>query len=279
MQIIFTDGLGNEMFQYALYLAMRIKGRNPTINCCMISWNQVHNGFELCDDFHIDRDNLDIVADGKLIKHITPLAINRFQRLFCFKEDVEVFNPGVFKTRKPFVKGYWQDERYFSDVKDEVRQSFRFRGIDERNLALGQEMENRESVSIHIRRGDYLKYSFWQVCDPSYFKRAIEYIRSKVENPFFYVFSDDLEWSADFMKDTGVDYQIVDHNRGKESYKDMYLMTKCHHNIIANSSFSWWGAWLGDYRDKIVLRPRGWMKGYEKDPCPAEWICVDTDEP
>ena len=135
-------------------------------------------------------------------------------------------------------------------------------------------MESRESVSIHIRRGDYLKYPFFQVCDPPYFKRAIEFIRSEVENPFFYVFSDDLEWSADFMKDTGADYQIVDHNRGKDSYKDMYLMTRCHHNIIANSSFSWWGAWLVDYRDKIVVRPNGWIRGYEKDTCPAEWVRV-----
>lgn len=272
MQIIFTDGLGNEMFQYALYLAMRKRGRHPSMNICMVSWNQVHNGFELCDDFHIDRESLPIVS-GRIIRKLTPFALKRKWKSLCYIEDVEVFNPKVFSTRKLFVKGYWQDGRYFSDVSDEVRRSFCFRGIDERNLALGHEMENRESVSIHIRRGDYLKYSFWQVCDPSYFKRAIEYMRSKVENPFFYVFSDDLEWSADFMNSTGVDYLIVGHNRGKESYKDMYLMTKCHHNIIANSSFSWWGAWLGNYHDKIVARPTVWIKGYKKDPCPSEWVC------
>ncbi len=274
MQIIFTDGLGNEMFQYALFLAMRKRGRHPSINIRMISVHKSHYGFELCDDFHIDRDSLPVVPDGRIIGKLTPRVLKRRLRLLVYIEDVEVFNPKVFRTRKPFVQGYWQDERYFSDVRDEVRQAFRFRGIDERNLALGQEMEKRESVSIHIRRGDYLKYPVFQVCDPPYFKRAIEYIIRKVEDPFFYVFSDDLEWSADFMKDTGVDYQIVDHNRGRDSYKDMYLMTKCHHNILSNSSFSWWGAWLGDYRDKIVVRPIEWMKGYKKDPCPAEWIRV-----
>ena len=279
MQIVFTDGLGNEMFQYALYLAMKQYGRNPSINTSIISRKIVHNGFELCDDFEIDQNCLNIVDGGKVGGGFTILAIRHLWRIFCYREKITTYDPAVFKTRKPLISGYWQDERYFENVQEDVRNAFVFRNIDNRNILLGKEMSACDSVSLHIRRGDYLKFPNLLVCTPSYYNRAIDYIKEHVKNPVFYVFSDDLDWSEQFMKKQSVEFHMVGHNRGKDSYKDMYLMTCCRHNIIANSSFSWWGAWLGKRGGKIVVRPSEWIKGKSKDPCPANWVKVDNPPP
>lgn len=271
MQIIFTDGLGNEMFQYALYLAMRKRGRKPRINTSIITRNIVHYGFELCDDFIIERDSLDIVDGGRLGGYLTILAQRGVRSLFCYQEDSEVYSEKVFATHKPFVNGYWQDVRYFLSIANEVKRAFTFRNIDEANQRIGEEMSHCQSVAIHIRRGDYLKYPQYQVCTPGYYERSIKYFIEHIHNPKFYVFSDDLEWSDSFMKGFGVEYYLVGHNRGKDSYKDMFLMTRCKHNIIANSSFSWWGAWLGEQGKRIVICPGEWVKGSRKDPCPPGW--------
>ena len=279
MQVVFTDGLGHEMFQYAMYLALKHRGFNPSINIGIISRNIVHNGFEICEDFEIDRNELNIVDGGKFWGGLTVFVTRHLRRCCCETEKNNQYFPGVFKTKKPIVYGYWQDERYFAGVEDEIRRAFTFRNIDRDNLAIGIKMSSINSVSIHIRRGDYLKYPNLQVCSPSYYRRAINYIQEHVESPFFYVFSDDLEWSDRFMKQLGVDYCLVDNNRGKNSYKDMYLMTCCHHNIIANSSFSWWGAWLGNQKGKIVVCPSEWIKGKYKDPCPPSWIRVNSHRP
>lgn len=276
MQIVFTDGLGNEMFQYAMYLALKHHGRNPSINIGIITRNIVHNGFELCDDFEIERGSLKIYDGGNLGGGLTIFAVRHLKGLCCVIEDVNKFNPDVFKSKKPLVYGYWQDERYFLDIEDEIRKAFTFRNIDAKNRQLGDEMENAQSVSLHIRRGDYLKCPGLQICTPSYYDNAIKYIKEHVENPLFYVFSDDLEWSEKFMIECGVNFRLVSHNRGRDSYKDMYLMTRCQHNIIANSSFSWWGAWLGKQEGKIVVCPNEWVKGFSKDPCPARWVRIQT---
>lgn len=272
MQIIFTDGLGNQMFQYALYLAMKAKGRKPKINTGIATRSKVHNGFELCDAFWIDRESLPITLEEKFGGDITIFSIRFLTRLTCYIEDPVHFSNAVFNSHKPFINGYWQDIRYFKDVQDKVRSAFSFRNIDNANLEIGNEMEQCNSVSLHIRRGDYLKYPQYQVCTPSYYKRAIALIKENVNNPVFYVFSDDLDWSNHFMRDLGVSYKMVNLNRGRDSYKDMYLMTRCKHNIIANSSFSWWGAWLGQQEGKIVVRPDEWIKNSIKNPCPDSWL-------
>lgn len=276
MQIVFTDGLGNEMFQYALYLAMKHHGRNPLINTGIISRNIVHNGFELFYDFEIDRNSLRIVDGGKFGGGLTIFAIRHLKGLCCAIEDITKYYPDIFFTKKPLIYGYWQDVRYFQDIENDIRRAFSFRNIDYRNIQLGEEMQSCHSVSLHIRRGDYLKYPGLQVCTPSYYNRAIIYYKERIDNPIFYVFSDDLDWSNLFMREQGVSYKLIDFNRGRDSYKDMYLMTQCHNNIIANSSFSWWGAWLGTQEDKVVVCPSEWIKGIQKDPCPHNWIRIDA---
>ena len=124
---------------------------------------------------------------------------------------------------------------------------------------MSKELENVESVSIHIRCGDYFSHSRYCVCNDSYYKEAIQKISSYVKAPYFYVFSDDKEWSRNFMSKLGVPFKLVSWNNGLMSYQDMFLMSKCKHNIIANSTFSWWGAWLNNTPHKVVIAPSTWF--------------------
>ena len=134
------------------------------------------------------------------------------------------------------------------------------------------------SVSIHIRRGDYVAdptmYTSHGTCDIDYYNRCVESLTEKVKDTSFFVFSDDPQWSRDSLK---LQYPaiFVDHNDMEHGYEDMRLMSQCKHNIIANSSFSWWGAWLNNNENKIVLAPEKWFakKTYIiNDMIPVQWV-------
>ncbi len=143
-----------------------------------------------------------------------------------------------------------------------IKQLFQFKEFtDEKNIAFARKISNENSVAIHIRKGkDYLKFTKYQnVCEISYYEKAIELIKEKVENPKFYVFTDNPEWVRDNLKN--IEYQIVDWNptEGYGNHFDMQLMTYCKHNIIANSTYSWWGAFLNNNPNKIVVSPQFWF--------------------
>ena len=261
--VIVTDGLGNQMFQYALYLAMRAKGRRPLLSTSIISRCMMHNGFELCHDFGIDRTTLPIIDGGRMMGRVIR-RITRQMKGMCYIEDETTFSEAVFTTRKLLVYGFWQNIRYFQDIESEVLQAFSFHHIDKYNRQLAHDMSTSDSVSIHIRRGDYLKYPEYAVCTPKYYQCAIASIQQRIATPKFNSFSDDWEWSERFMSQQGVVYKVIAHNRGADSYKDMFLMTQCRHNILANSSFSWWGAWLGEQQGRIVICPATWNLKSEK---------------
>ena len=136
------------------------------------------------------------------------------------------------------------------------------------------------SVCIHIRRGDYVEdiitNQFHGVCNLDYYYRSIEYIASKIKNPYFFVFSDDPLWvKQNLILKYPCDY--IDQNFGKKDYEDMRVISKCKHNIIANSSFSWWGAWLNINPNKIVIAPKNWFKSKAintKDLIPESWFKI-----
>ena len=141
-------------------------------------------------------------------------------------------------------------------------------------------MDQCNSVSVHIRRGDYISNkdtnALLGVCPMDYYDRAIAYIVERVVNPCFYFFSDDIAW---VRRTFSLPFQsrFVDHNSGRQSFNDMRLMSLCRHHIIANSSFSWWGAWLGRNGDKTVIAPRRWFRRDImdlKDLCPDSWVLL-----
>lgn len=189
------------------------------------------------------------------------------------------YEANVLKIDDGYLDGYWQQEDYFKLIRDELLNDYKFNsvsGIELKNML--DIIEKNESVSIHIRRGDYANSSIYDnIANLEYYNEAINIIKSKVVNPVFFIFSDDIEWVKENMKISNS--YIINFNRGLDSYKDMFLMSKCKHNIIANSTFSWWGAWLNINNNKIVIRPNKFLNT-EVDGstiCNAEgWINVDV---
>lgn len=271
-RIFITGGLGNQMFQYALLLAMRQKGIRVKMNTSLYQFNRMHNGYMLNTSFGI-KD----ITEGRYTKtDILWARIVRGNRIpgLLFQEDETRFCHDVFDTCKPYINGCWINEKYFHETNLDVRNSFIFKNIDESNNAIANQIMSCNSVSLHIRRGDYLSNPMYNVCGETYYRKAIEYISHIVDNPNFYVFSDDPSWCQSYLKQMKADFTIVDCNKGRDSFKDMYLMTQCRHNIIANSTFSWWGAWLNRNNDKIVVCPNLWINGRSFNPCLSEWYHI-----
>jgi hypothetical protein len=183
------------------------------------------------------------------------------------------------------VHGYFQTELYFIAYRDVILQDFRIKEqLSQNSIQYADVIMNVNSVSLHVRRGDYITNiktnQTHGTCRPEYYKNAIKYILSEIKVPHFFVFSDDLEWvkEQNWLKNLQVTF--VNGNTGLKSYEDMVLMALCKHNIIANSSFSWWGAWLNDNVNKIVVAPRKWFINSKKNSqiknlLPIEWIKLE----
>jgi hypothetical protein len=174
--------------------------------------------------------------------------------------------------------GNWQSERYFAKVADAIRVDFSFNtSLVGRNAELAELIGGVTAISLHVRRGDIAanpaSIAIHGLCSLDYYRRAIEFMTAKVTKPEFIIFSDDMAWVRENLQ---VDYpcHYVQHNMGLESFNDMRLMSLCHHHIIANSSFSWWGAWLNPRVNKIVVAPRRWFSAnYDSsDIIPSTWI-------
>jgi hypothetical protein len=177
-------------------------------------------------------------------------------------------------TRTPaYLTGYFQSEKYFQDIAEKVREAFVFsnhimEGLlpkdKQRILQYQQRIENTTAISIHIRRGDYIENHqvYGGICTELYYKKAIELMKAKYPDAFFFIFSNEPEWAEKWIQNTyngENNFVIIEGSTEAEGYLDMYLMSKCKHHIIANSSFSWWGAWLNPNQDKTVIAPDKWM--------------------
>lgn len=271
-QLFITGGLGNQMFEYAFYLSCRKKGIDLSLNIDMYNVNRMHNGYMLGRAFGID--DKDMLATTQYSTFISRAVLRQQLLPLVYQEEIFKYSENVFYTRRPYIRCTFINEKYFKSISDDVRKTYTFANIDTRNNAFAQVMNNEESVSLHIRRGDYLLYPQYEICDEQYFRKAIDYINSHVVSPKYYVFSDDPNWCVELMENIGVQYEIILHNRGMDSYKDMYLMTQCRHNIIVNSTFSWWGAWLNSNQDKIVICPSVWIKGTVDTPIVEGWTII-----
>ena len=268
IHMIYLGGLGNQMFQYAFLLALRSKGYKVLMDVSYYDFVKMHNGYELERVFGISERLI-----NRQGLHILWLRIlNKLRPKGIYMIDGLSFDNVYLQNPQRYLWGYWQDERYFKDVDKKVKEAFRFRNIDERNLAIAQEMREVNSVSLHVRRGDYAAFGM-NLMGIEYYQRAIDYINSKVNEPVFYIFSDDVTVASAIADKMGIKYKMITHNSGPDSYKDMYLMSQCKHNITANSSFSWWGAWLNDRHGKIVVSPKHWNEKNSKiHPQVTGWV-------
>lgn len=268
--VISSGGIGNQMFEFAYLLSLRERGYNVRLCVDLYDITPQHNGWELNNVFKIDETPGKVSTFSKILTRL--LVHYRNNPLIMCERNSMQYDCMWEKPSKPFLLGVWINSRYFDIVKDKIRLIYSFRNISDRNMALSKKMSLENSVSIHIRRGDYLKHPNYLVCDELYYSEAIRKILDQVEAPKFYVFSDDKDWCEKFMNQFEVEFEVITHNTGADSYQDMFLMSSCKNNIIANSTFSWWGAWLNNNKAKLVIAPRKWFRDKTISPNLESWI-------
>lgn len=277
------SGLGNQMFQYALYRQLEYMRQDARLDVSYINKNPEHNGYELYKVFHVT-PRYATAEEVEYCQKKNGGIYGTIRTALTFKEffgEIERFvNKDLFYTDDILLNGYWQHLAYFRDVIAELKKEFVFCGpIDDKNARYMRNIQGEDTVSIHIRKGDYLSAEFrdWygHICGVDYYKRAVDLIRTMVKNPKFYIFSDDFEWVNQNLQ---IPNAIrVQGNVGEMAYMDMYLMSLCKHNIISNSTFSWWAAWLNKNPEKIVIEPERWCasrREYKNSLVLKEWISV-----
>jgi Glycosyl transferase family 11 len=285
-------GLGNQMFQYAVGRALSVElNQSLRLNISRFNNYQLHNGFELAKIFagpmnissanHL-RDVLGWRACPFIQRLLNQQAFSFLRGGSYLVEPHFHYWPEIRNASKDVIlTGYWQSEKYFQSIESLIRDDFIFKlPMSEQNVKIASEMQSGNSVSLHVRRGDYLKpkssTSIHALCSTDYYQLAIKQICERVENPKLFIFSDDISWVRSNLK-IEIPCDFIDHNRGSESYNDMRLMGFCSHHIIANSSFSWWGAWLGKSNRQIVFYPKNWFNipDYDvSDLAPSSWIPI-----
>ena len=189
--------------------------------------------------------------------------------------------PGISETPKHcYFAGYWQSEKYFRNHGNVIRADLTFKDpLTGQNLEWASRIGGSMAVGMHVRRGDYAAnpktLAVHGLCSPDYYRSAVDFIASHVDTPVFFVFSDDIPWVMEHLK-IGLPCHYIDHNKGLASHNDMRLMSLCRHHIIANSSFSWWGAWLNSAPGKIVIAPRRWFANGRAvdDLIPEGWLTL-----
>ncbi|MCX8080644.1 MAG: alpha-1,2-fucosyltransferase [Bacteroidia bacterium] len=283
--VCLMGGLGNQMFQYAAGKSLSMKLNTEL--CLDLSFLEkdpagayTKRNFEL-DKLHVRYTPFPASLNGAF-KHWGSKRFLNLKFLISgyrlYKEKAFVYDDNFFKLSKnSYLIGIFQNENYFKNIRKELLSDFEFKkefvqGTEKQM----QDITNQTSVSVHIRRGDYANNphtrEYHGLCPIEYYHNAIHYMKSKLENPMFYFFSDDIEFcKKNFQSDNF--FFMENHS----SYQDMHLMKHCKHHIIANSSFSWWGAWLCENQHKIVIAPKYWLKNKETKELkiiPDNWIVM-----
>lgn len=299
----FTSGLGNQMFQYSLYSLLRDRFPQTEVKAD-VTWfyaNSEHQGYELKrifgqsgnPEFRFEeaswlellrvKGTIPCTVKGSGAKKAENLLYypNRVLRLFSekhfqkyridqtgFEDNRTVFEKieAIDPKKNWYITGFFIEEVYYRERLERLRRELRFPDSSDaefRDILSG--IRSTESVSIHVRRGDYLSAQYrdsFLCLSQEYYKQAAAYIRSRVKNPSFYLFSDDTEYARQAFSWLS-DCTFVEGNTGSGSYRDMQLMSECRHNITANSTFSVWGALLNGHEDAVIVYPKAYMK--EKD--------------
>lgn len=261
-------GLGNQMFQYAFGRSMALKN-----NCDLKLDLSFFNNDEIrkyrLNDFLVIED----IANQAQIESIKELHFSPLNRLkrqifntkpyFLQEKNIE-FNSNYLRTQHDvYLDGYWQSEKYFVDYSAQIRKDFQIKTLPSpTNKNMLKQIGSCNSISLHIRRGDFQKNEALNkihgLCSLDYYYRAVDLIENKTTNPIFYIFSDDLIWAKQHLK-LRYETQFVDINDDQSAHEDLRLMSNCKHHILANSSFSWWGAWLNLRIEKTIIAPKAWF--------------------
>ncbi|MEE9408522.1 MAG: alpha-1,2-fucosyltransferase [Polaribacter sp.] len=259
-------GLGNQMFQYAYAKALEHEGFNVKLDLSKFKKYKLHGGYQL------DKYTINIQYADALSSTLGKLGIKK-----SVKEKSLLFDKNLLSLKgNEYIKGYFQTEKYFSEIREILLKDFTIKKeIAESTKSFATNISSfKNTCSLHIRRGDYISdekaNSVHGTCSLEYYKKAIEIILKKDKNTHFFVFSDDINWAKENLKIENAMY--IDHKT--IPHEDMYLMSLCKHNITANSSFSWWGAWLNTNKNKTVIAPKQWFVDKENEIACSNWIKI-----
>lgn len=288
-------GLGNQMFQYAAGRRLALH-HNTELKLDITKFQKIKGitprEYSLCH-FKI-KENFASGKDLRYVRMPSTRLRNFFVGTYCsitgnkqisykkehhnFIFDLDFFN----YSDNSYLDGYWQSEKYFKDIEDLIRHEFTLRKeLDAPNAQMAKNILESNAVSVHIRRGDYVTnssvFNYLGVCSLEYYHKAVDCMAKKISDPHFYIFSDDPAWVKQNLV-INYPHTYVTLNQGIKDFSDLWLMSLCPHHIIANSSFSWWGAWLGTNVSKITIAPSRWANTPSRDVCdiiPDGWITIE----
>jgi len=277
-----NGGLGNQLFQYAVGRTLAINN-NTELKLDTACYNKNDYRNYSLNNFNIKENiagadeigNFNKKGFGKIIEKLKPRKCRSI-----FVEKNYSFDRNILKIKdNKYLIGYWQSEKYFIGTKDAIKNEITLKNeLDEKFSNLLSEIKNNNSVSIHFRQTDYTSAKnsvVYSNLNVSYYKKAIQIIEKSVKSPRFFIFSDDIAWVKKNITLPASSVYVSDGTA--KDYEELILMSKCKHNIIANSTFSWWGAWLNNNPDKIVIAPEKWFKDKNKDTkdlIPDNWIKI-----
>jgi len=264
-------GLGNQLFQYAAGRRLSYK----------------HNAVLKIDNSYFEKDKsraYNLSAFNVKEEFATSEEIKYLSRNNIIIEKHFHFEPRILSLPdNVYMVGHWQSEKYFKDIEPIIRQELTVRIPQTgKNKEIATKIQSTQSVSLHIRRRDFVYYpqhsKYHGVCSLKYYQRCVSYIAKHVSLAHFFIFSDDIFWAKEHLY-LPFPMTFVEHNDDSANYEDLRLMSQCKHHIVANSTFSWWGAWLNANMNKIVCVPKKWFKGWRpnrntKDLFPQSWIII-----
>jgi hypothetical protein len=284
-------GLGNQLFQYAVgrHLA-EIHKTVLKIDLSLFETYKEHiyslSPFNIQENVALKKEvAVLIIQKQKYLERVIKRILSKSQKLNLapnyIKEKDFQFDAHILDMPDDiYLDGYWQSEKYFSDIASIIHKEFSVKSPQiGKDKDLAEQIGLCNSISLHIRRGSYLQppyNSFHGLCSLDYYYHGVDYLANKVQNPHFFVFSDDPDWVS---KNLMLNYPMtfVNHNSAERDYEDFRLMTQCKHHLIANSTFSWWAAWLCSNPDKIVVAPKKWFKDPNiktNDLIPPSWYRI-----
>lgn len=278
------EGLGNQMFQYAYARALAEKGIDVRLDLDKAYDNKFekyrnHTVREnSIQNFRISIPSINVYEYGKYDyldqNTVTRNVIFWLGRHFMWKYNFYEESAPEFSSRKMmirgncYIKGWFQNEKYFNNIRSELLKEF----VPRNKIKIGKEikraLEDDESVAVHIRRGDYVRIK--HDLSVAYYMKAMDYIKKAYKNPIFLVFSDDLQWVKQNMNIEGR-LIYVNENGKLRDFEELFIMSRCKSNIISNSTFSWWAAWLNQNNKKIIVSPKNeWAMRI----VPESWVCL-----
>jgi hypothetical protein len=277
-----NGGLGNQLFQYA---AARAQAERLGVDLQLDITELLAKGIKSTTKRDYGLDNFNISARFNFFSRLGSksglswLAFFLSRLSFAWKKQTDSalveeklfsYDDRVEKIKNNCeLSGYWQNQDYFLAIRGKLLEELLLKkSLSANNLSLLEKIRSGNSIAVHIRRGDYLEYG-GKVCGRDYYEQAFALVKEKIISPSYYFFSDDLPWAREAFKHLGAIF--VDGNE-KSPEADLVLMSVCKHQIIANSSFSWWGAWLNSNLEKMVIAPGDWLGGVSRGIIPEDWL-------